>query len=1077
MNLETIRKQRRYLIAIGSPECPDMKAPPLNRVSEDVKRIVAFFTGEKQGYEQALADEIPLGAPAQVIQDAIGQWFASSEREPSDLVLIYYAGHGDLAGNLNHHYLFTSDSNERELTRKAIKTSGLVELFFEGAGNRPLNILLLLDTCYSGKGGGQAVAAVAQAKENAFKGQGSGFWVIASAGPLDEAGDGSFVNAFLSVMEDDAWVPKRSGVEFINPLDLKDAINDWFEKKGLEQRAEGDVTGNRERHTFICNEAYKAGFDGLVLDDEGHWYPKARGVEGLASPGWFFTGRENALRKLISWLEAKPSDLKARVVTGRPGSGKSAVLARLVTCANKTIRTRMEEAGVLNNTPRDTVPNIGAIDAVVHAHGFSLERVVEALAQQLSIENQTVDGVLKYLAESPKPVRIVVDALDEANDPAALEHELLRKLAACPSARLIIGTRKYQNNLVPLAGICEIVDLDHPAYFSSDDIANYVTSRLRNRVPPTIYADPAREKDIIRIGQAIARAAKYSFLYARIVSRWLGQAEKPIDTSALDWEKELNLPEDLTQAFGKDLDRFDNATKKRFIDLLIPLAYAQGKGLPQKRMWATLASKISGRPYQNNDIRELKEKAGYYIIQDTQHGEAVYRLFHQSFAEYFKELTHGEEIDRLIVDALIEMTTPSGMTKPAWDQIHEPYILNNLPLHAAREQRLDDLVEDLGFLLNMPAESLLPAFNQLTNPSVRKIAECYRKAFHWLRSTDSSNRIPYLLLSALQNGADDLARKLRDLGTENPWQPFWVWWQRSTPHQFIVKLGQAVSALAVCELSPAEPVVIVGYGKILRVWDLITAREVGEPLEFDSRITQLLVMEAKGQKVIVTGWHDGTIRVLDLNSRKILYEQPHVHDKAVNALCVVNCGEELFVASGGEDENLYIWSIPGLQKIQERSHAHAGVITCLESVVLGETSILISGGDNYRAGEITDTSTIRTWNLPDLSLRMEMPWNSFVSAIKVVKIESREVLLVISYYGNYLKLFDLADGTLLADHAPHFPWFDQIICELPHATETVILAFGSGQFFNITVRPSSVPLSELPLYSFVVKCPRCGSAK
>ena len=66
-----------------------------------------------------------------------------------------------------------------------------------------------------------------------------------------------------------------------------------------------------------------------------HWDPRARGVEQAARPGWFFTGRRQALSQLVTWLTAAPDPAdNVRVVTGGPGSGKSAVLARLITMSD-----------------------------------------------------------------------------------------------------------------------------------------------------------------------------------------------------------------------------------------------------------------------------------------------------------------------------------------------------------------------------------------------------------------------------------------------------------------------------------------------------------------------------------------------------------------------------------------------------------------------------------------------------------------------------------------------------------------------------------------------------------------------
>jgi hypothetical protein len=72
----------------------------------------------------------------------------------------------------------------------------------------------------------------------------------------------------------------------------------------------------------------------------GHFEPRGRGVDQRSRPGWYFTGRVRALQELVEWLTGAGSDLRPRVVTGGPGSGKSAVLGRLVTLSDPVFVAR-----------------------------------------------------------------------------------------------------------------------------------------------------------------------------------------------------------------------------------------------------------------------------------------------------------------------------------------------------------------------------------------------------------------------------------------------------------------------------------------------------------------------------------------------------------------------------------------------------------------------------------------------------------------------------------------------------------------------------------------------------------------
>ena len=121
-----------------------------------------------------------------------------------------------------------------------------------------------------------------------------------------------------------------------------------------------------------------------------HWVPRARGVEAK-SEAWYFTGREAVLRQIVAWLTASSSDGKPFVVTGSAGTGKSAILARLVILANLDYRDRIERAGYLNGTSDDTVPPKSIVDVAVHARRKTLHDIVEAIAEGANVKAQDAE--------------------------------------------------------------------------------------------------------------------------------------------------------------------------------------------------------------------------------------------------------------------------------------------------------------------------------------------------------------------------------------------------------------------------------------------------------------------------------------------------------------------------------------------------------------------------------------------------------------------------------------------------------------------------------------------------------------
>lgn len=241
------QEPKRYLIAIGSPSAGDVQAPRLENVESDIDRIVNIFTKLEQGYERVLADRIELGAMTSEIQDALTSWFGNAERQSSDCVIVYYAGHGGEDIQLGSHYLYTNGSRPNNLQKTAIETGSLVKWFFGGHSNCPQNVLLILDVCYAGQGGTELVQNLTKVNNVNI---GKGFWILGSANANTEASDGGFVDALESVMNNRQW---QNEERFLNPSILNDEINRYFQSINSPQQAVVSTLNNQNTATFVRN--------------------------------------------------------------------------------------------------------------------------------------------------------------------------------------------------------------------------------------------------------------------------------------------------------------------------------------------------------------------------------------------------------------------------------------------------------------------------------------------------------------------------------------------------------------------------------------------------------------------------------------------------------------------------------------------------------------------------------------------------------------------------------------------------------------------------------------------------------
>ncbi|MEG4022740.1 TPR end-of-group domain-containing protein [Microcoleus sp. S13C4] len=238
---------KRFLIAIGSASCPKMELADLAIVKSDVDRVVDLFTGTQQGYTRVLSDQISIDAEAEDIKNALSQWFGCSERSQDDIVILYYAGHAGEDGNLGSHYLYTFNSRREQLSTKAIETQQLVRCLFEGNNNYPENVLLILDVCYAGSGASRILDRLTS--DSTIR-KPSGFYVLCSTNSDTEAGDGDFVDALVSVLENSDW---EDNDEFLELSKLRDKINEYFQSKASPQKATLSNIDSANPQTFIKN--------------------------------------------------------------------------------------------------------------------------------------------------------------------------------------------------------------------------------------------------------------------------------------------------------------------------------------------------------------------------------------------------------------------------------------------------------------------------------------------------------------------------------------------------------------------------------------------------------------------------------------------------------------------------------------------------------------------------------------------------------------------------------------------------------------------------------------------------------
>jgi hypothetical protein len=388
---------------------------------------------------------------------------------------------------------------------------------------------------------------------------------------------------------------------------------------------------------------------------------KASGAEA-GEQSWYFVGRQDERDRLNRWLNQASNGMA--IVYGRAGSGKSALLGNLVVETNRPLRRVLQDHGYLPPAQEHELPPEDAFDVIIPLSGLStddvLTRIARAVPADVSADpRKAVDTLVNAVHDRKKTFRILADALDEAQEPLAIAASLLRRLAAVPGTVVVVGTRPSTSDGPDhVARDRDLLDAlgDNsdagqanlrliPVNRDEEAIGRYVRKRLTDAVER--HKLGLSETQIDEVSEMITLPDRKSadnrqFLYAR-----LALYEILADPDLVRPGHRGRL-EELLRGGHADLFKAAvlrlTAKSQSFLPLLKALALARGRGVSQADgTWLAMARALSAADDGDNrvsvdeyDIDELLDAAAPYVMLDAQYGQAVYRLAHRTFQEYFE---------------------------------------------------------------------------------------------------------------------------------------------------------------------------------------------------------------------------------------------------------------------------------------------------------------------------------------------------------------------------------------------------------------------------------------------------------
>src|SRR6266566_1738547 len=977
------------------------------------------------------------------------------------VVVMYYTGHG-ADQDRGTYYLVTRKSRPRTLDTSALAARELLGLFTlrDDDGMMLLDqptVLVILDCCYSGSAGMKML-------KEALSGIGNpNTWVIASAGPLEYAQEGVFARAFREALVQQ-WVGPSQ--EFLSLDTMIQAVKDAIVREvkrgtlaGLieqEPRLFPPATGVTGIMPFFPNPRYRLGLAGMTVDEQQHWPSRVRGGPDGSQAGFYLTGttgRLLAAEHLAKWM-TDPRDRGLAVVTGSPGTGKSALLALPALLANPTQREDLLRA----NRPSPLIKHMAVVFpaetpvTAIHARGLNTDETARVIAEALDRTAGTASALLEDLEKTPERHHrvVIVDGIDEVAAPATLLESLLVPLSRRLGVRVVVGARHHV--LARIADRDMTIDLDAADYRDRKALTTYIHRLLIAEEEPgvtTCYqagsdtADGARgvfeaAADAIAERATVGGQGAESFLVGRLLALAVRAQPKPADIISPEW-----LPASVAVAVDEELGRLGSNPYPARV-LLQALAWAKGPGLPWETIWAPVATALAGEsgepsPPSNEDIRQLLLKAGAYVIEDRGPGRrSVYRPFHDLFAAHLRGEPSPEQIssdrraveriweprrrqtEKAIYDALLAVVPSDGQTTRDWINAH-PYLRTYLAQHAAAAGRatLAALAADIGFLSVADPVTLSP----LLSPAIaelRDVACIYRHARPWL-GEDTRANAGYLqeasralkgavgnvdLINAVAFGATAggqllLASASWD-GTVRLWDPV----TGALADELIGHTG-GVSSVAFGTTPGGQLLLASGDDEgMVRLWDPATGVPVGKFLGHTGGVSSVAFGTTPGgQLLLASGGEGGMVRLWDPATGAAAGDPLPGHTGGMNAVAFgTTPGGQLLLASGGEGGMVRLWDPATGAAAGDPLPGHTGWVN---AVAFGTTAsgqlLLASSGD---------AGMVRLWDpATGAAAGDPLPGHTgWVNAVAFGTTASGQLLLASSGDAGMVRLWDPLTG-------------------------------------------------------------------
>ncbi|MFD8922316.1 AAA family ATPase [Streptomyces sp. NPDC059569] len=681
----------------------------------------------------------------------------------AEALIVHFAGHGVAGPGGQTLFLASRETTRRNLPWTAAQVGtwlGEAEAVADGP-----SVLLLLDVCGAGR-------SVVQQLLDGIRAEDRRAWVIAACAPDEKTYQARFTVAAGMVLERlrEGRLDISPAVEHVPVETLAREIDrELARSAAVEDLPSQSVlrTTHPEARApvppFLLNPSYRATAGGqfrqavdlglwqfaTAVDpalDPLHFISRASGTpqQQDIAQGCFFTGRDEQLGAIKRWLEG-PSEQTLMIVTGSPGSGKSALLGVVACLAHAQLReVSRQVAGAVG---RDVRPELDPDLVAVHARQRGPSEVLASIAAQLGLATDPGRGwsataLLNRIADHcRRPVTIVVDALDEASLDTALvevlrelshgrrrfdEEDPHRDLVLC---RVLVGTRpwwdRYAEMLEDLADDEQLARLDNSLPWGKkyvplikeltasgllvdlDSIsAEQRTAELTGYICDVLetsrtYSGPGTAEVRKATARAVAqqlglRHKSGAFLLASLFAHYLVHREAAPSVE----EVVKKVPASLPAMLDLHLDVLQQE-HPAMSAVLAAVAHGYGQGMPLEVVHSVAQAFVAPdcKAPDLDDVRKALSAASFYLRFSTDtDGQRLYRFYHQSLVDHLR--TAHERLKRrdIFTRVLDTVPGPAEVTARRFG-LALPYVLRHAAQHAVDARALDELLLSASYLV------------------------------------------------------------------------------------------------------------------------------------------------------------------------------------------------------------------------------------------------------------------------------------------------------------------------------------------------------------------------------------------